>query len=102
MGLMSWCISDDRVAVPGIDDDDDGCVVGKLVKDRGADALEVVISLREVRTTLSLDLQTQFVIDRLLSKARSNMRSPSLRWVSIPHQLSRHQIVLHRQMRNSH
>ncbi|KAF8531603.1 hypothetical protein JB92DRAFT_2193266 [Gautieria morchelliformis] len=47
MGLMSWCISDDRVVVPGIDDDDDGCVVGKLVKDRGADALEVVISLRE-------------------------------------------------------
>lgn len=56
MGLMSWCIADDRVAVPGVgddDDDDDGCAIGKLVVDRGAEALEVVIFLREVRTKLS-------------------------------------------------
>lgn len=54
MGLMSWCIADDRVAIPGVSDneDDDGWVIGKLVMDRGADALEVVIFFREVRPEL--------------------------------------------------
>lgn len=49
MGLMSWCLSNDFAAVIGVnDDDDDGCVIGRLVKDRGVDALEVVVFLREV------------------------------------------------------
>lgn len=50
MGLMSWCLSNDFSAVIGVndDDDDDGCVIGRLVKDRGVDALEVVLFLREV------------------------------------------------------
>ena len=49
MGLLSWCRSDDcNNACQTGEGNEEGYVIGKLVKDRGADALEVVISLREV------------------------------------------------------
>ena len=50
MGLLSWCLSDDRTSTPRTgEDNEEGYVIGKLVRDRGVDALEVVMSLREVR-----------------------------------------------------
>ena len=49
MGLLSWYHSDDcNNACQTGEDNEEGYVIGKLVKDRGADALEVVMSLREV------------------------------------------------------
>ena len=49
MGLLSWCHSDgcNNARQTG-EDHEEGCVIGKLVKDQGADALEVVMSLQEV------------------------------------------------------
>ncbi|KAF8588859.1 hypothetical protein K439DRAFT_539749 [Ramaria rubella] len=60
MGLMSWCLSDNHFAATETQDDyeDKGFVIGRMVKDKGANALEVIISLREVCKVLPPSLQT--------------------------------------------
>ncbi|KAF8515350.1 hypothetical protein BU17DRAFT_93628 [Hysterangium stoloniferum] len=48
VGLLSWCLSSEYTPMEGADtDDDDGYVVGRMVKDRGTETLEIVMSLRE-------------------------------------------------------
>ena len=102
MGLMSWCLSENCVADCGVDDED-GCVTGKLVKDRGTDALEIVISLREVYTqTWYLVCKANVNIDRLPYEANTNTHSHSLHWDSFHHQSCHRQINLQWEMRHSH
>ena len=49
MSLLSWHLSDDHNnARQTGEDNEEGYVIGKLVKDRGADALKIVMSLQEV------------------------------------------------------
>ena len=52
VGLLSWWLFETADRVPSqhpTDDDDDGYVVGRLIKDRGMDTVEIVMSFREVR-----------------------------------------------------
>ncbi|KIJ51224.1 hypothetical protein M422DRAFT_65250 [Sphaerobolus stellatus SS14] len=50
VGLLSWCLSEAGDIPPQhvpTDEDDDGYIVGRIVKDRGIDALEIIMSFRE-------------------------------------------------------
>ena len=70
MGLLSWCLSDDRNNARRTgQDNEEGYVIGKLVKDRGADALEVVMSLREVRF-LAFAFEHQHIFQQTASQTQ--------------------------------
>ena len=74
MGLLSWCRSDDcNNARQTGEDNEEGYVIGKLVKDQGADALEVVMSLWEV-CFLAFDSSIKIYSNKLPCKPNTSMR----------------------------
>ena len=64
MSLLSWHLSDDHNnARQTREDNEEGYVIGKLVKDQGADALKVVMSLWEVHF-LAFEFEHQNILQQ--------------------------------------